>query len=384
MTTPFFPSKLPWVGTTIFTEMSALARQHQAINLSQGFPDFPCDPMLTESVARAMREGHNQYAPMPGLPTLCEEISQMVMQLYGASFDPLTEITVTSGASEALYCAVTAIVRPGDEVIVSEPAYDLYIPAIELCGGIPVRIPLSFPGYRPDWQKIRDAVSPRTRAIMINSPHNPTGAVLSAEDIRQLSSLVADTDMFIISDEVYEHIIFDGLTHHSVARYPELRERSFIVSSFGKSLHTTGWKVGYCLAPQSLTTELRKVHQFVGFSTSTPFQVGIASYLRQESEKIRGLSSFYQQKRDLFLQLMGGSRFRPIPSSGTYFQLMSYASISDEPELVFSRRLTKEYGVACIPVSVFYRHGCENQVVRFCFAKEEATLQRAAERLRQV
>ncbi|MEZ4776356.1 MAG: methionine aminotransferase [Bacteroidia bacterium] len=384
MISPAISSKLPWVGTTIFSVMSALARQNKAINLSQGFPDFPCDPQLTEYVARAMRDGFNQYAPMPGLPTLCEEISQLVKAMYGYSYDPATEITVTSGASEALYCAITAIVRDGDEVIVLEPAYDLYLPAIELAGGIPVRYALNPPDYRINWAHLKKLINPNTRAILINTPHNPTGTILEASDLSELAAIVRDTGLFIISDEVYEHIIFDGKVHQSIACYPELVGRSFIVSSFGKSLHTTGWKVGYCLAPPQLTAELRKVHQFVGFSTSTPFQQGIAWYLQNHRDKIQGISAFYQQKRDLFLKLMEGSRFRPIPSSGTYFQLMSYAAISDETELAFSKRLTTEYGVACIPVSVFYRHGSENQVVRFCFAKEDETLQKAAEKLQKI
>lgn len=384
MISPTISSKLPWVGTTIFSVMSALARQNHAINLSQGFPDFPCDPRLTDYVARAMREGFNQYAPMPGLPTLCEEISQLVKAMYGYSYDPATEITVTSGASEALYCAITAIVGEGDEVIVLEPAYDLYLPAIELSGGIPVRYALHPPDYRINWEHLKKLIGPKTRAILLNTPHNPTGTILEASDMAALAEIVRGTNIFIISDEVYEHIIFDGKTHQSMARYPELAGRSFIVSSFGKSLHTTGWKVGYCLAPAHLTVELRKVHQFVGFSTSTPFQQGIAWYLQHEKEKIEGISAFYQRKRDLFLKLMEGSRFEPIPSRGTYFQLMSYAAISDEKELAFSKRLTTEYGVACIPVSVFYRYGAENQVVRFCFAKEDETLEKAAEKLQKV
>ncbi|MDX2247497.1 MAG: methionine aminotransferase [Bacteroidia bacterium] len=381
MISPSISSKLPWVGTNIFTVMSALARQNNAINLSQGFPDFSCDPLLTDYVSRAMKEGYNQYAPMPGLPALCEEISQMIKEIYDYSYDPATEITITCGASEALYCAIAAVVRPGDEVIVLEPAYDLYLPAIELSGGIPVRYALKPPDYRINWEEVKKLVSPRTRVIMLNTPHNPTGSILYPEDLRQLSALLSHTDIFIISDEVYEHIIFDGNIHQSMARYPDLAARSFIVSSFGKSLHATGWKVGYCLAPAPLSAELRKIHQFVGFSTSTPFQQGIAGYLRDERSKIMEIKTFYQRKRDLFLQLMQGSRFRPIASRGTYFQLMSYEEISDESEMAFAQRLTIESGVACIPVSVFYRHRVENKVVRFCFAKEDLTLERAAEKL---
>ncbi|RMG17587.1 MAG: aminotransferase class I/II-fold pyridoxal phosphate-dependent enzyme [Bacteroidetes bacterium] len=377
-------SKLPHVGTTIFTVMSALAQEHQAINLSQGFPDFSCDKKLISLVNHYMKKGHNQYAPMAGAPVLRQRISTLVKELYGADYDPETEITITSGATEALFCAVTALVKEGDEVIVIEPAYDSYIPAIELSGGVPVCIPLEYPSYRLDWDKLKRLINQRTRVIMINTPHNPTGAVLSEQDMVELERLVHTNNIFVISDEVYEHIVFDGLQHASIARFPDLAVKSIIVSSFGKSLHTTGWKVGYALAPPRLTKELRKVHQFVTFSTSTPFQYAIADYLQQQREAIDGLRAFYQAKRDYFLRLMEGSAFTPIPASGTYFQLMSYAGISDEGDEAFAQRLTREYKVASIPVSVFYRYKTDHKVVRFCFAKNEQTLKEAAERLQQV
>lgn len=382
MTSSFLPSKLPRVGTTIFTTMSALANKYDAINLSQGFPDFDCDPILTEMVTAAMREGKNQYAPMQGLLALREEIAILSRELYQSDYSPADEITITSGASEALFAAVNAVVSPGDEVIIIEPAYDLYVPAITLAGGVPVCYSASPPDYAIDWDQIRKLVSPRTRAIMLNSPQNPTGKILLEEDIDALVNLVSDTPMIVISDEVYEHIIFDGQKHLSIAGVPELKHRSFVISSFGKSLHTTGWKVGFCLAPPDLTRELRKVHQFITFSTSTPFQYGITAYLKEQKKKVLDLKKFYQQRRDYFLAAMGDTPFIPLPASGTYFQLMDYSAISSEPDAVFSERLTRDFGVACIPVSVFYQQNNDHRVVRFCFAKQESTLHAAAERLR--
>lgn len=382
--TPNVPSKLPEVGTNIFTVMSALAKAHDAINLSQGFPDFDCDPALVQRVHQAMLHGHNQYAPMPGLLSLRRLIAQLQHQLYAAKYDPESEITITCGATEALMCAIQAIVHPGDEVILIEPAYDSYIPAIHLSSGIPVCIPLTFPDYRIDWDQVKDAISPRTKAMIFNTPHNPTGATWQASDLEILAEIVQDTDILLISDEVYEHILFDGQEHQSLSRHPELIGRTMLISSFGKTLHTTGWKVGYCMAPPELTREFRKVHQFMTFSTATPFQHAIASYLEEELDQVLQIKVFYQQKRDLFLELMKDSRFRPLPCKGTYFQLMSYEEIADESDVAFAQRLTKEHGVAAIPVSAFYQNAPGHRVVRFCFAKKEETLIAAAERLRKV
>jgi methionine aminotransferase len=377
-------SKLPQVGTTIFTVMSALAREHEAINLSQGFPDFSCDPELTRRVNHYMRKGFNQYAPMAGVMPLREQIASLVENLYGATYDPESEITITSGATEALFCAITALINEGDEVLIIEPAYDAYIPAIELSGGVPVCISLEHPGYKVDWERVKKLINGRTRVIILNSPHNPTGSVLDADDLQQLQHILSSNNIFIISDEVWEHMVYDGLRHESVARYPELAARSFIISSFGKALHATGWKVGYCLAPPALTKEFRKIHQYVTFATATPLQHGIADYLQHHSDKVLGLSDFYQQKRDLFLSLLEGSRFKPLKSGGTYFQLLSYEGITDEKDVDFARRLTIEHKVASIPVSVFYRFGTDHKVLRFCFAKEDKTLKQAAKVLKEV
>ena len=384
MNFPHFPSKLPQTGTSIFTVMSALAQKHQAINLSQGFPDFDCDRSLTYMVNQAIKHGHNQYAPMPGLPWLKEEISAFTQECYGTTYDPETEITITSGATEAIYCAITATVNEGDEVIVIEPAYDSYIPNIKLNGGSPVCYTLEAPDFRINWDHFKRLITNHTRLIILNTPHNPTGTILHESDIRQLAAIIKDTQIMIVSDEVYEHIIFDGKQHQSISRFPELVSRSFVISSFGKTLHTTGWKLGYCLAPPPLTKELRKVHQFVTFSTSTPFQHGVARYMKEEKEKIIQLKHFYQAKRDLFLSLMKNSRFEPIPCSGTYFQLMKYDQISDKSDTEFSQWLTSEVGVACIPVSVFYRSGKDNKIVRVCFTTEDETLEKAAEILVKV
>lgn len=376
-------SKLPNVGTTIFTVMSRLALERSAINLSQGFPDFDCDPALVDAVARHMREGRNQYAPMEGVPALREAIAAKFADLYGRRYDPEIEITVTSGGTEAIFDAVAAIVRPGDEVVVFEPCYDSYVPAIEINGGVPVVATLRFPDYSVDWDSVGRAVSPRTRMLMLNSPHNPSGSILSAEDIRQLERLVDRHDFLVVSDEVYEHIVFDGARHESMARSDALAARSFVVGSFGKMYHTTGWKMGYCAAPAPLTAEFRKVHQFVTFSSNTPVQHALAEFLSRNAGYPE-LASFYQAKRDLFLSLMKGSRFRPLPCRGSYFQLMDYSAITDEPDADFAIRLLEEHGVASIPTSPFLYKTAAPRVLRFCFAKKDETLERAADRLRRV
>jgi methionine aminotransferase len=373
-------SKLPSVGTTIFTVMSRLAADLGAINLSQGFPDFDCDPALVDAVARHMRSGKNQYAPMQGVLPLREAIAAKYERFCGKHYDPESEITVTSGGTEALFDAIAAVVRPGDEVIVLEPCYDSYVPAIELSGGVPVVVSLTLPDYGIDWDAVRRNVTSRTRMLVINSPHNPTGAVLTGRDITELVGLIENTPLFILSDEVYEHIIFDGIRHESMARHDALAARSFIVGSFGKTYHTTGWKVGYAVAPAALTTEFRKVHQFVTFATNTPMQYGLAEFLSTQ-QGLAELGPFYQAKRDLFLNLMQGSRFKPLPCRGSYFQLMDYSAITDESDADFAVRLTKERGVASIPTSPFLYKAEAPPVLRFCFAKKDETLRLAAERL---
>ena len=376
-------SKLPDVGTTIFTVMSAMAGEHQAINLSQGFPDFDVDPDLLALVDKYMRSGYNQYAPMQGVLALRERIAEKTQQLYNAVYDPLTEITITSGATEALFAAISAVVHPGDEVIVIEPAFDCYVPAIALNGGVPVFVKLNFPDYHIDWDDVQAAITSKTRLIILNSPHNPTGAVLSETDISALKRIVVDTDMLIISDEVYEHIIFDGLVHESMARHPELAQRSFVISSFGKTYHTTGWKIGYCLAPEPLSKEFQRIHQFLTFASNTPIQHAYAEFM-QNQEAYLELSEFYQKKRDKFLALIETSRFKAVPCKGTYFQMLDYASISDESDIEFSKRLTIRHGVASIPPSVFYHQNDDHRVLRFCFAKKDQTLERAAKKLCQI
>jgi methionine transaminase len=376
-------SKLPSVGTTIFTVMSRLAADVDAINLSQGFPDFDCDPALVEAVANHMRSGRNQYAPMQGVPRLRDAIAAKYEWYHGRRYDPETEVTVTSGGTEAIFDAVAATVRPGDEVIVLEPCYDSYVPAIALSGGTPVFVPLQFPDYSIDWDRVRRTVTPRTRMMFLNSPHNPAGSVLTPADVRELSELVDQTGLLILADEVYEHIIFDGLRHESMARHDALAARSFIVGSFGKTYHTTGWKVGYVVAPEALTTEFRKVHQFVTFSTNTPVQHAIADFL-ETRRGLAELAPFFQAKRDLFLRLMEGSRFKPLACRGSYFQLMDYSTITDESDADFAIRVTKEHGVASIPTSPFLYSSRAPRVLRFCFAKQNETLERAAERLRRV
>jgi len=374
-------SKLPSVGTTIFTVMSKLAADVGAINLSQGFPDFDCDPALVDAVARHMREGRNQYAPMQGVPALRQAIAAKYQDLYGVSYDADSEVTVTSGGTEAIFDAVAAVVHPGDEVIVFEPCYDSYVPAVEINGGTAIVIPLRYPDYAVPWDEVRAAITPRTRLVMLNSPHNPTATILSPSDMAELQRVLAGTDILIVSDEVYEHIIFDGVRHESMARYADLRARSFIVGSFGKTYHVTGWKVGYVVAPAALTAEFRKVHQFTTFATITPVQHALAEFVAAR----RGypeLPAFYQRKRDLFLTLIEGSRWKPLPSRGTYFQLLDYSAITSEADMDFALRLTKDHGVASIPTSAFLYKQQAPPVLRFCFAKKDGTLEAAAERLR--
>lgn len=373
-------SKLPNVGTTIFTVMSSLAVQHNAINLGQGFPDYEMSEELIALVNEAMKGGYNQYVHMNGYLPLREALAEKVQFLYNTAVHPDTQITVTPGGTYALYTALTTILQPGDEVIVFEPAYDSYIPAIELNGAKAVAVSLTFPEYKINWEDVKHHITERTRAIMINSPHNPTGSVLSKEDIKQLRSIVKDTNVVIISDEVYEHLIFDGKQHESILKYPDLLQRSFVCFSFGKVYHCTGWKLGYCIASASLMNEFRKIHQFNCFSCDSPKQVALAQYLKQQ-EQYLNLGAFLQQKRDYLQTLMQQTKFKPLPSFGSYFQVYSYASISDETEKEFAVRLTKERGVATIPVSAFYQHEANHQVLRFCFSKKEATLEAAVERL---
>lgn len=358
--------------------MTKLAGDYGACNLSQGFPDFDVHPDLIDLVEKHMRSGSNQYAPMQGVPSLRERIAEKVLRLYGAKYNPETEITVTSGATEALFAAITAVVQPGDEVIVFEPAYDSYVPVIQLCGGIPIYLKMKFPEYRIDWDELKDTITQKTKLIVLNSPHNPTGTVLSGDDVTALIQVVEDTNLFIVSDEVYEHIVFDGLTHESLSRHLQLFERSFVISSFGKTYHSTGWKIGYCLAPQSLSKELQRIHQFLTFASNTPMQYAYAEFMDRQDIYLM-LSSFYQKKRDHFLSLIEPSRFKALPCKGTYFQVLDYSAISNEPDEDFAKRLTIEKGVAAIPPSVFYRHRDDHKVLRFCFAKKDETLEKAAE-----
>jgi methionine aminotransferase len=374
-------SKLPDVGTTIFTVMSQLAADYDAINLSQGYPDFAVPELLLERVIHHLRTGHNQYAPMPGVPELRHQIANKTERLYGRATNPDTEVTVTSGATEALYSAIETFVHPGDEVIVFDPAYDSYDPAIRLAGGTAIHIPLHTPGFSIDWQRVADAINSATRMIILNTPHNPTGAALDSDDLETLATLVANTDIILLGDEVYEHIIFDGRQHQSLLLREDLASRSLVVSSFGKTFHATGWKVGYCVAPAALMSEFRKVHQFVQFCVVAPIQFALADFLAEDPQHAVELPDFYQHKRDRFCELLAPSRFTFEPSAGTYFQLVDYAAISTEPDVDFARRLTREIGVAAIPVSVFYQHPPPQQWLRFCFAKDESTLKTAAERL---
>ena len=377
---PTINSKLPSVGTTIFTVMSSLAVKHQAINLGQGFPDFPMNSELPALVQKAMADGHNQYVHMCGLPALREQLALKVNNSYGCDVHPDTDITVTPGGTYALYTAITTIIEPGDEVILFEPAYDSYIPNIEINGGVAVRIPLEYPGYAINWDTVRSKVNNKTKAIVINTPHNPTGSILGAEDIHQLRSIVTGTGIFIVSDEVYEHLIFDGREHLSMLRYPDLLERSFVCFSFGKVYHCTGWKMGYCIAPAAIMAEFRKVHQFNCFTCNSPVQYALAKFLENKEQYLQ-LGAFLQQKRDYFLQRMQCTPLQPLPSFGSYFQLYSYASVSGLPENEMAVKLTAEAGVATIPVSAFYKEPVDQKVLRFCFAKQESTLDAAVERL---
>jgi len=383
MTTPSFPSRLPNVGTTIFAVMSALAAERGAVNLGQGFPDFACDPALVDAVSRAMQDGHNQYPPMPGAPALRTAVAAKIEALHARQYCANSEITITAGATQAILTAVLACVQPGDEVIVLEPCYDCYVPAIEMAGATVVRVPLTPGSFRPDFDQIAAALSPRTRLLILNTPHNPSATIWSQQEMLQLQELLAPTDVLLISDEVYEHMVFDGRQHESAARFDGLAERSFIVSSFGKTLHVTGWKVGAVAAPAALTAEFRKVHQFNVFTVNTPMQHGIAQYLQNPAPYLQ-LAGFYQAKRDLFRQGLEGSRLRLLPSNGSYFQCVDYSAISDLPEMQFCEWLVHEAGVAAIPVSAFYGDGFDQRTVRFCFAKQDETLRTALERLRRL
>jgi methionine transaminase len=377
-------SKLPSSGVSIFAVMTRLANEHGAINLSQGFPDFNCAPELIETVARYMREGHNQYAPMPGVLALREALAMKIERLYGRRYDPVTEITVTTGATEGLFVALSALVHPGDEVLMFQPAYDSYTPAVQLSGGVPRYATLRYPDYRIDWDEVRDLVSPRTRVIVVNSPHNPTGMIWTPEDIAGLRSVLQDTAAVVISDEVYEHITFDGARHESLARYPDIADRAVIISSFGKTYHTTGWKVGYCAAPPALTTEIQRVHQWVTFAVNGAVQMAYADMVTRDPHA-GDVTAFYQQRRDRFLSLVAGSRFRALACRGTFFQMLDYSAITRERDIDFAVRLTKEHGVAAIPITPFLQEGADpGPVLRFCFAKRDETLARAAERLGQV
>lgn len=370
-------------GTTIFTVMSRLAAECGAINLSQGFPDFQAEPALFDAVYRHMVAGRNQYAPMAGMPELRQAIADKVAALYGTRFDPETEVTVTAGATQAIFTAIAAFVGPGDEVIVFEPVYDSYVPAIETVGGTAVHARLHFPDYAPDWDEVRRLVSPKTRMIIVNSPHNPTGSLLTAADLDELAAVTRDTGIVVLSDEVYEHILFDGEQHASLAGHPELKERAIVVSSFGKTYHITGWKIGYVVAPRDLMAEFRKVHQFNVFTVHTPSQLALAEYMQDASRHL-GLSAFYQEKRDFFRRQLQGSPFELLESRGTYFQLARYGKLSDKPDRAFAEWMTREVGVAVIPVAAFYADGRDDRVVRFCFAKKEETLAAAGERLRKL
>ena len=380
---PSVISKLPRVGTTIFTVMSSLAKEYDAVNLGQGFPDFAMNEALIAKVNEAMLKGHNQYTHMNGYLPLREVLAEKAGDLYGAAINPDTEITVTPGGTYAIYTALTSVLRPGDEVIIFQPGYDSYIPNVVINGATPVLIPLCYPDYSIDWEAVRKAVSSRTRMIMLNSPHNPTGAILRQEDIESLRAIVKGTDIFILSDEVYEHVIFDEIPHLSMLRYPDLLERSFVCFSFGKIYHCTGWKIGYCVAPAAAMAEFRKVHQFNCFSADTPKQVALASFLKQK-DQYQSLGNFIQRKRDYFLQLMKDTKFKMHNAYGSYFILGSYGHFSNETEKDIAIRITKDYGVATIPVSAFYQIPTDNKVLRFCFCKKDETLEKAVERLRRV
>ncbi|HEV8312648.1 MAG TPA: pyridoxal phosphate-dependent aminotransferase [Burkholderiaceae bacterium] len=383
-TTPTLTSRLPHVGTTIFTVMSALAQEHGAVNLGQGFPDFDCDPKLVDAVAQAMREGLNQYPPMTGVPALREAIAAKIAALYGHRYDAASEITVTAGATQAILTAVLAVVHPGDEVIVLEPNYDSYAPSIELAGGVLVPVPLTPGSFRPDFAAIEAAITPLTRALMLNSPHNPSGTVWTVDEMQRLATLLEPTDIVLISDEVYEHMVYDGARHVSAASLPSLASRSIVISSFGKTYHVTGWKVGYVAAPAPMSAEFRKVHQFNVFTVNTPMQHGLARYMA-DPEPYLQLGAFYQHKRDLFREGLAATRFKLLPCEGSYFQCVDYRAVRDDlDEAAFCRWLTSEVGVAAIPLSPFYRDGFEQGIVRFCFAKKDETLREALQRLTKI
>ncbi|PLX02203.1 MAG: methionine aminotransferase [Marinilabiliales bacterium] len=376
-------SKLPNIGVSIFSVMSQLANEHNAINLSQGFPDFQVSGKLIDLVSKYMRDGHNQYAPMQGVMKLREVIAEKTGALYSHKVDPEKEITITSGATQALFTAISAFVNEDDEVIVFEPAYDSYVPVIKLNGGRPVYVQLKPPYYEIDWSEVQKLITARTKMIIINTPHNPTGSIFTAHDLEKLEKITNGSNILVLSDEVYEHILFDGYEHQSVARFPKLAEKSIIISSFGKTFHATGWKMGYCIAPENLTHEFRKIHQFVVYAANTPVQYAIAEFLEDE-KNYKQLNAFYQEKRDTFVNLMKGSKFKVRPSQGTYFQLLDYSGITDEKDTDFAERLTKEIGVASIPVSVFYHEKIDHKVLRFCFAKSNETLEAAAEKLHKL
>lgn len=376
-------SRLPDISTSIFAIMSKMAADHGAINLSQGFPDFQVDPVVVDLIHKQMRAGHNQYAPMPGVPALRHVIAEVILKTYNYLVNPETEITISAGATEALYAAIAAFVHPGDEVIVFDPAYDSYNPAIRLNGGVPVHINLRYPNFSIDWEEVRARITSRTRVIMVNTPQNPSGAVLTGQDLKQLEDLAEEHDLIVLSDEVYERIIFDGIRHESVLNYPNLASRSVAVFSFGKTFHATGWKVGYAIAPEMLTREIRKTHQFITFSVNTPVQLALAEYM-QTPAHYENLGSFFQQKRDYFLNGIKGSSFEPMPCHGSYFQSLSYKNISSLPDRQMAEELTIRHKVASIPVSVFYNDKTDNMLLRFCFAKSEQTLDRAMEILRRI
>jgi methionine transaminase len=373
-----FASKLPNLGTTIFTTMSALAAEHGALNLSQGFPNFEADSELLKLLGEYAERGFNQYAPMTGLPALREQLSIKTEKLYGAFYDVDHEITITSGATEAIFAAIAATVSKGDEVIVFEPAYDSYLPAIELNGGVPVYITLHYPNFEVNWDYVASKITNKTKLIIVNTPHNPTGSVFSKIDLDKLAEIIQDKNIYLIGDEVYEHIIFDDLVHHSLCTHPFLKERSFICGSFGKTFHVTGWKIGYCLAPKALSVEFRKIHQYLTFSTFTPAQYALSEYLKNE-EHYLSIPTFYQTKRDIFLKSIANSRLEFVPSQGSFFQNVCYKHITNQHDVDFAVYLTKELGVASIPISVFYHENIDEKVLRFCFAKDEATLQKAGE-----
>ena len=377
------PSKLPQVGTTIFTVMSALANAHDAVNLSQGFPDFPVPEKLVKSVAKHMKKGHNQYAPMAGVLPLREAVVAQFEDRYNAKYDPNSEVTITAGATQALFTAITALVKEGDEVLLFTPAYDCYAPAVELAGGSPVYIQLHAPDYQIDWAEVRRRVNRKTRMIVLNTPHNPTGTVLSPQDLKELERIVKDLEVLVLSDEVYEYMVFDGKQHQSMARSEVLQNRSLIVGSFGKTYHATGWKTGYIIGPENLMAEFRKVHQYNVFCHNTPVQYGLADFMGSSDHHME-LASFYQERRDVFLEGLKGTRFTTQPSGGTYFQLLSYANIEEAPDVEVARRWTVEHGVASIPVSVFYHQPVNEHMLRFCFAKSNDTLERGLERLRAI